>query len=739
MRVYLSSSLPPPPLIIKMPTLTVAGERLQAIQGEIKRLCRNDESVSESECVESLRELLMTAHGKEAAKTIDLIGNKGHTMLHYAAGCCRSPQFCQLLLEIDDEMMIKKDNLGQLPLHLACGSGRKFNSQNQKINSSPEEYKLPLIKLLVEYFPSTLSHRCIDGCSPIRCYLVSGFHIIRDIDLHWFLEGFRYLLKMAPSTANDVGFAYDVDVGTANDVDPTNYHTLLHLAVFGAVYCCSSDFSIALLTEIFNASPTNIYALSVYEETPLDMARRRGDDISEFELDRAQRTEAEAITIYEKVISFLEFQHHMSMSANIKRRDQNWQLAMHKAVQMNGVTSGTLELMTIANLNGPYAIDIKGMIPMHIACQAGCVGMIEFFIRYDKRLLRSADRLLNRALHHACLGGKCANINCIMRETYEGAALENADGHLPIEILFYHADCDRDSFEYTEAVFHLLRANPDSLVELTSNEWRSDSFLPTVPLSEAIHRICGQDPSIERLEVTDKCIDVLQEFEFSDDCRDYGGRGKANIQHFQYERRGESGWYEFLGSLIGSLSNLRHLAFDSLDPEIEVLNGFCLGILGLNNIAPNASLRSVEIVNMDLQSPGNFLCWFHTQNVKSILFRDCTIGPRIGEHLANENFDCKEDRPFEHKGMTNTRREIILCGCELIYIEDHQSVIDFCTGLAQIKGLRSLTVHKCFFRNESISIERFFKKMIEELLPEINVTSSFPIPEVDANVLAEKL
>ena len=82
-----------------MPTLTVAGERLQAIQGEIKRLCRNDESVSESECVESLRELLMTAHGKEAAKTIDLIGNKGHTMLHYAAGCCRSPQFCQLVID----------------------------------------------------------------------------------------------------------------------------------------------------------------------------------------------------------------------------------------------------------------------------------------------------------------------------------------------------------------------------------------------------------------------------------------------------------------------------------------------------------------------------------------------------------------------------------------------------------------------------------------------------------------
>jgi hypothetical protein len=53
----------------------------------------------------------------------------------------------------------------------------------------------------------------------------------------------------------------------------------------------------------------------------------------------------------------------------------------------------------------------------------------------------------------------------IERSTHQLTEL-NSEGKLPIELLLYEAEYNRDSLEYVQAVNELLRANPESLAHL---------------------------------------------------------------------------------------------------------------------------------------------------------------------------------------------------------------------------------------------------------------------------------
>ena len=76
------------------------------------------------------------------------------------------------------------------------------------------------------------------------------------------------------------------------------------------------------------------------------------------------------------------------------------------------------------------------------------------------------DRDGNTALHYACRGAKYDTI-ALLLEKYDAVSVSkrNANGKLPIDLLW---DCnevlDRDSVEYTESVFRLLMAYPETIV-----------------------------------------------------------------------------------------------------------------------------------------------------------------------------------------------------------------------------------------------------------------------------------
>ena len=80
----------------------------------IIRLCYNEDDLSEPELVSRLKAAL-----NDPGVLSERDGN-GYTLLNIAAVYGRSPDFCQVLHELDLALVKTKDNYGWLAVHSAC-------------------------------------------------------------------------------------------------------------------------------------------------------------------------------------------------------------------------------------------------------------------------------------------------------------------------------------------------------------------------------------------------------------------------------------------------------------------------------------------------------------------------------------------------------------------------------------------------------------------------------------------
>ena len=94
---------------------------------------------------------------------------------------------------------------------------------------------------------------------------------------------------------------------------------------------------------------------------------------------------------------------------------------------------------------------------------------MEYLVGLDTTTLDIMDKKGNTALHYACRGAKYETIT-ILLEKYDAVSVSKRNSHkkLPIDVLWEsNAVIDRDSIEYTESVFRLLREYPEMV--MTSN------------------------------------------------------------------------------------------------------------------------------------------------------------------------------------------------------------------------------------------------------------------------------
>ena len=85
--------------------------------------------------------------------------------------------------------------------------------------------------------------------------------------------------------------------------------------------------------------------------------------------------------------------------------------------------------------------------------------------------LRAVDFGNNTALHYACRGAKYDTIALVM-EKYDAISVSKRNAHkqLPIEILLRSNQViDRESVEYTDSVFRLLKAYPETVMNIDMN------------------------------------------------------------------------------------------------------------------------------------------------------------------------------------------------------------------------------------------------------------------------------
>ena len=81
--------------------------------------------------------------------------------------------------------------------------------------------------------------------------------------------------------------------------------------------------------------------------------------------------------------------------------------------------------------------------------------------------LRAVDYDNNTALHYACRGAKHTTIGLLL-EKYDAVSVSkrNAQNKLPIDLLWESDKVrDREGMEYTESVYRLIRAYPETLMD----------------------------------------------------------------------------------------------------------------------------------------------------------------------------------------------------------------------------------------------------------------------------------
>jgi hypothetical protein len=152
--------------------------------------------------------------------------------------------------------------------------------------------------------------------------------------------------------------------------------------------------------------------------------------------------------------------------------DEKGQLPLHIALQ-NNVTLGSVTLLVRGNPSAIRSFDNSGVMPLHIACQHyESASVVQYLLGLNRKTLCATDFENNTALHYACRGAKYDTI-ALLLDKYEAVSVSkrNDDKKLPIDLLWESDEVeDRESIEYTESVFRLLRAYPETLTIINAKQ-----------------------------------------------------------------------------------------------------------------------------------------------------------------------------------------------------------------------------------------------------------------------------
>ena len=155
--------------------------------------------------------------------------------------------------------------------------------------------------------------------------------------------------------------------------------------------------------------------------------------------------------------------------------DEKGQLPLHRELQ-NNVTLGLFKLLVKGNPSALRNSDNSGTIPLHVACKYhDSSNVVQYFIGLNTTTLNATDDNGNTALHYACGGARHDTI-ALFLEKYDAISVSKRNAHnkLPIDFLFESNEVlDRESVEYTESIFRLLKAYPETVMSIGMQKQQS--------------------------------------------------------------------------------------------------------------------------------------------------------------------------------------------------------------------------------------------------------------------------
>jgi len=370
-------------------------------------LCYNNE-VDEIVAKEILK-LLIEKH----PEALRHAGNLGHLPIHKAC-MNRSPEFCRVLIEAYPGSERIASSNGAWPLHYAC-------FQNN----------VAVVEYLYHLYPDAINHATTDGGYPIH-YAIN-----------------RLSKKDNQAAAVDiVKFLLDCDPYVKLQKYQGRFSPL-QVACLGEYNDSNIEAGIQIIKVIYDAHPE---AIEVNEIT--SNIHRYHPRVQTF--------------IYGELVYYHQARNHRLMTT----LDDNGQLPLHTALQ-NNVRLGSIKLLVKGNPTAVQSPDNSGALPLHVACQHhDSASVVQYLLSLSEITpLDAVDRDGNAALHHACLGAKHDTI-ALLLEKYDAVSVSkwNANKKLPIDLLWESDEVeDRESIEYTESVFRLLKAYPETVMSIRTH------------------------------------------------------------------------------------------------------------------------------------------------------------------------------------------------------------------------------------------------------------------------------
>lgn len=300
--------------------------------------------------------------------------------------------------------------------------------------------------------------------------------------------------------------AIDVPIGSDSFRSRFGKHYAIHYAVFnrGRIDIVNQDEAIKIIQFLLLRDSGGVRKTVTVRDgdgaiggcLPLHMANYRSDSVEIAKLsfleavfardaqgflpvDHAERFDAS------ERASFLHTQLECAReveSGGMMEQDDDGKLLLHHALEDQGISLGAIKLMVKANPSATRISDHSGLTPLHIACQSSSVSVVMWLAEFDEDCLCIVDALGDTPLHKACRRGERDIVNNLLEKSITAISVQNLRGELPIHALL-EAGYANDRPEYTEAIWRLLRAYPECLMEPGQTE---EMPSPTPDRSDAI-------------------------------------------------------------------------------------------------------------------------------------------------------------------------------------------------------------------------------------------------------------
>ena len=334
----------------------------------------------------------------------------GYLPIHRAVRC-KSLAFCKALIDSYLESLRVRTNHGSLPIHSACGHyGSAAN--------------IDTIQYMLDLYPESINIRTADG---------------RHFPIHNAAQGKR-------TDIVELLLKYDPDA--ASKESSFKRRLPLHVA-------CGQPLTehLDVVKILYDAFPQAITIRDGDGKSPIDLASERNNST---------------------IINFLQAQQtyirQATDSTAMTTPDHNGWLPLHHALK-DKAPLGSIKLLLKGNLSAIRVVSNIGTLPIHIACKFSSIKVVRHLVELDIITVSHLDRNKDSVLHYACRRGNLGVIRYLVDSHASLVSDTNADNRLPFHLLL---ECEteqvRESLEFTEVCFRLLRSHPETVTNLTSRK-----------------------------------------------------------------------------------------------------------------------------------------------------------------------------------------------------------------------------------------------------------------------------